>query len=376
MTDPSEANQAKQDYLEVLKTLLNRIKQAGEIKGFDPSKDISIHIGAATVYEGSIGQEPTKNKMTNESIKLLDKAISEPQNLSGSVKIKIGKNTVYHAKDGEVKTDILELSQSQKQTPLAQEELKTINSVEDLTEKIETLQQKIQEQQEVIDSLKSQPKADENIASLTTEFFNLKETLNQQQSTFEKLTRGLENITSRPTPEIKNTALQNWVGSVETAAKNMAARLGNEVKAIIAPKVELARSNIESQLNEIKQNVSDLKSHLSQQINDGVQAISSSILEIKGKAIEASVGTILKIGGNKNTDGSVSLDTKNYHFHQQGNTITIKSIEDGREILTNGKLSPSVSDQEIKILEQVQPIAEQLSNSVTQTEAPHSRLKR
>ncbi len=366
MIDPSDSKEIKQDYLSILESLLERVKESAKSQGYNPSNDVSIQVGSKTVYESLNEEEPKLNKLTPEIVATINKAISEPKNFKGSVRIKIGKQPVYHAKDGKVILDKLGFTLNQKQD--LTEQKYTDKSVDHLTQEIEALQQKVQEQKDVIDALKPESQSSENLSRVLDEVVNLREAFVEQKNTLDKLTQGLNNIANRSAPEIKNTKLQNFVGVLEKKVEKAANNLYAKATTLIAPKIEKVQSQIESQINRLTSSVTD-------QIEKGIQTINSTVMEAKGKAITSAVGYILKHMGDQNSDGSMSLKTASFHFHQHEGKLSITS-HDGRRVAENNSFTSEVTVSDVEVLDQVPELAQHLSDSLTQTETLSSRLKR
>ncbi|MBD2531903.1 apolipoprotein A1/A4/E family protein [Nostoc flagelliforme FACHB-838] len=450
----SEGKQVQQDYLDILDAILKKIQEKGQFQGLGQSKDVTIFVGREAKYKGTIGQKPFTNSMTPELVDTLNKAISDPEKLKGSVRITIGNEKVFHAKDGKVITDKLGLSITQSQTQnnkLIQTQAQTNKAevpqqsplqsitIESLQKQIDSLQKQVQEQQILIDSLKVQKQSSEITQKLSTEIESFKKAVERQQKTIEQLQKGLESILNRSTPTIKNSALQNWVGSVESKVKQTAKNLVDQAKTALTPKVDKLKSQIENQIEELKtqvsQQITSLKAEVQSQINDlknqvktdfqnainnvnsiketthtaaqefqnkvvgqvqsihkevtkmaqdtqslavntvkeGIQAVNTSIRETKGKAIEASVGAMLQLFGDRQADGSISFESQNFHFHQQGNAISIQS-KDGRDVMKDGALTSLALEQDVEALEKVRPMVEEyLEHSESQTQSSKLR---
>jgi hypothetical protein len=454
----SEGKQVQQDYLDILDAILRKIQEKGKFQEPEPDNQISIFVSRNLAYKGIPGQEPAINKMTPELVETLDKAISDPQNLKGSIRITIGNDKVFHARDGEVLTDKLGLSNTQSQTQTSKVAKTPVNtqvktskvkveqqspsqstSIESLQQQIDTLQKQVQEQQGLIDSLKLQKQSSEITQKLSTEVDSFHSSVERQQKTIEQLQQGLESVINRSTPTIKNSALQNWVGSVENKVRQTAKNLYDQAKTALTPKVDRLKSQIETQIEELKtqvnQQITSLKSEVQSQINDlntqvrtnvsnavegvrenveqkldnvktsaqdfqnkvvgqvqtvhkevtkmaqnthslavntvkeGIQTVSASVMEAKGKAIEASVGAMLHLFGDKKADGSISFESQHYHFHLIENTISIKA-KDGRDLLKNGALTSEASLTDVEALEKVRPMVEDyLKHSESQAQS-------
>jgi hypothetical protein len=323
----SETKQVQQDYLQILDDILEKVAEKGKFQGADLSKEISIIVGKETKYKGKYKGEASVNSISPEIAEKLNKAINDPQNLKGSVRIFIGKDKVYHAKDGEVIADNLGLtnkinqsqqvteskpevteSQSQQVTESKPEvtesqsqqvteskpEVTESQVFEELQRQIETLQQKVQEQQTIINTFTSQsnqPNVD-NVQKLSNELISLKQAFDTQRQTIEKLQKGLEAINQKSNPAIKNTRLQGWVSSVESAVKDTAKYLYRQVKNSLTPTSEKIKSQLETQINSLKEQINqqveslkgDVKEHLvaiKSEFESQVGVVKEGIAEVK-----------------------------------------------------------------------------------------------
>lgn len=434
MINPSEGKQIQQDYLETLDAIVRSIREKVKSQGLEDDKNLSIVIGGNTVYKEN-GQEVVKSTITPEQVEMLNKALSEPQSLKGAIRIMLGREKLYHAHYGQVLTDKLGLSPKQSQAQVQEQSSRETISLKSLQQQIDALGQRVQEQQKLIDSLNQENRQDV-VTQLLSEFTNLQYAVAQQQQTIDQLQQRLEGVISQELPSAKNSVLQNWVGSIETKIKQTATNFYERVKTALTPKMEKLQSQVdelktqvnqlftklETQINDFKyqtqrniQNVrsdieqridsvktdtyealQDLQHKVSQQVQtvhkevtkmaqsahskavnsvrEGVKAVSRTVSETQGKAIEAGVGAMLHIFGDRHPDGSVTFDSQNYHFHQHGNTISIKS-KDGRDVFRDGNLTASATEKDIAALEEIQQdIDEYLSPEFSQSQT--QRLSR
>ncbi|MBX9256225.1 hypothetical protein H1Q63_20215 [Desmonostoc muscorum CCALA 125] len=352
MIEPSDAKQITNDYLEILEALIKKIHLTAKEKGLNPSKEISISVGTEKIYKGTIGDDSLKKINPFVSADLVEKlntAISNPQNAKGTVSIKIGRTEVFRVKNGKIETDKLGLSvsisQSQKQTP-ASASIERIYSVEALQKQVEALQNKVNEQQKLVDSLltQSQLQTQESIVKLTQQVGELFKSLEKQQKLIEKTQQTLSIACERSLPPIQNTKLQNWVGGVESKVKQTAKNIFERVKDALIPKI----GKIKNQLEELKRRVN--------------QQFTRAIDDVKSKTIEKSVKALLKHLGTKNADGSITFKSKSFDFKQFGESVTVQA-KDGNEVLKDGVLSDTVSDQEIEALDKVQSVVDKYTEA-------------
>ncbi|GAX39000.1 hypothetical protein [Nodularia sp. NIES-3585] len=379
MLDNSEGKEVKQDYLEVLNAILRKLLEKGKFQGVEPSKEISIFTSNKLVYKGAVDQEPLKNEITPELVETLDKALSEPQNLQGSIRIMIGNEKLLHLRDGEVISDKLGLleNQAQQQTQSQAQKSEIPKSIDDLQQQLNSLQQKVEEQQMLIDSQPNQSSA----------ISNLMEAFERQQKTIDNLQKGLENIINRRNSNITNSRLQNWVGNIESKVKQTSSNLFEKVKSALTPEVVKLRKQVEQQVADIKsqvdQQVNSLKDEVSKRVDDVLfkadtainsamydvnkkiadvrEDINNSVKTVKGKAIESGVKTMLHLFGERKPDGSVSFESNNFDFQQNGRTVMVKA-KDGREVMKDGVLTADASEKDIESLEQVQFLVDEHLN--------------
>src|SRR5690242_346157 len=95
MIDNGDANSVKNDYLETLKSIIERIlEKTDKIKQQDKTQ-ISIFSGSSKVYESVGSEKPTKNSLTPEVVENIQKAIKNPKEVTGTISIKIDKSEVF-----------------------------------------------------------------------------------------------------------------------------------------------------------------------------------------------------------------------------------------------------------------------------------------
>ncbi|MBD2680899.1 MULTISPECIES: hypothetical protein [Nostoc] len=291
----SEAKQVQHDYLEILNDILHKLLEKGKFQDLDTSKDLSIYVGNQPKYKGHPDREVSVNSMTPELVEKINTAINDPQNLKGSVRIMIGKDKVYHAKDGEVLTDKLglnskitqnsDLGSHQSQSPQTAKPVQQSSPLEDLQKQVDALQQKVQEQQSLIDNFASQNQSSNQVAEkLSADIISLKQAFDAQQKTIEQLQKGLEAINSQNNPAVKNSTLHNWINSIETKAKTTAKNLYEQVKTAFTPKIDKVKAQLEAQ-------ISTLKQQMNQQMESLKAEMKSQVATVKGE-FESNVGVV------------------------------------------------------------------------------------
>ncbi|MCW5318241.1 hypothetical protein GTQ43_32260 [Nostoc sp. KVJ3] len=89
MIDDGESKEIKRDYLEILESLLKLIHAKAKEKGLDPSKDVHIYSSSSKVYQGTLGESPSKNLLTPTIVENLKKALSDPKILKVQFLLKL-----------------------------------------------------------------------------------------------------------------------------------------------------------------------------------------------------------------------------------------------------------------------------------------------
>lgn len=285
----AEVKQVQHDYLEILNDILQKLSEKGKFQGLDTTKDLSIYVGSQAKYKIDADGEVSVNLMTPELVDKINTAINDPQNLKGSVRIMIGKDKVYHAKDGEVLRDTLglnsQISQNQSQSKQQAKSVQQSSTIEDLQKQVEALQQKVQDQQSLIDSFATQKQSSVEVTQkLSTDLVSLKQAFDAQQKTIEQLQTRLEAINKQNNPAIKNENLSKWINSIETKAKNVAKNLYEQVKSALTPKVDQVKAQLETQ-------IITLKEQMNQQMESLKSEMSSQIATIKSE-FESQVGVV------------------------------------------------------------------------------------
>lgn len=285
----SEGKQVQHDYLEILDDILHKLLEKGKFQGLDTTKDLSIYVGNQPKYKGHPDGGVSVNSMTPEQIDKINTAINDPQNLKGSIRIMIGKDKVYHVKDGEVLSDKLglnsQISQNQSQSQQPAKAVQQSSTIEDLQKQVEALQQKVQDQQSLIDNFATQKQSTVEVTrKLSTDLISLKQAFDTQQQTIEQLQKGLDAINKQNNPAINNATLNKWINSIETKAKNTAKNLYEQVKTVLTPKVDKVKAQLETQ-------ITTLKEQMSQQMESLKTEMRSQMASVKSE-FESQVGVV------------------------------------------------------------------------------------
>ena len=395
MIDDGESKEIKRDYLEILESLLKLIHAKAKEKGLDPSKDVHIYSSSSKVYQGTLGESPSKNLLTPTIVENLKKALSDPKNSQGAISIKIGNEKVFHIKNGEVLTDKLGLAPASQKNKVVSNE--RIYSVEALGKQVQVLQKKLSEQQKLVDSIKSEQFSPESLSQLAAQVAEMSKSLEKQQQLIENTQKALSQVNERFLPQVQNTVLQNWVGTVENKVKQTAKNVFEWVKDALTPEVTKLRKEItslKSQINEqitsfkdeVKYQTDSVRNELNQQVGnltgelrtqaDGVKntveqslmgvksaidntrtELRAAVDDVKGQAIEQSVKAMLNILGKDNPDGSKSFKSTNFDFERLGDNVIVRA-KNGEAVLTDGVLSPNVSEKQLQALDKVQSVVD------------------
>jgi hypothetical protein len=406
MIDDGDAKEIKRDYLDILEALLKNIQQKAKSKEIPTSNDISIYAGGRQVYKGVSLQSPSKNTLTPEQLENINKAVSDPKSSQGTISIKIGQSEVFRVKNGIVSNDLLGLApRTQKNFVVTKER---VYSVEALQKQVAVLQKKLSEQQKLVESIKETQQTPESLSKLIDQVAEMGKSLEKQQQLIENTQKALSQVNERSLPQIQNTVLQNWVGKIEHQVKQTSKNVFERIKDVLTPEVTKLRNEIasfQSQINEqitsfkdeVKYQTDSVRNDFNQQISnfkvelrtqvDGVKTtvdnsisgvksaidntrteLRAAVDDAKGQAIEQSVKAMLNILGKDNPDGSKSFKSTNFDFERLGDNVIVRA-KNGEAVLTDGVLSPNVSEQQRKALDKVQSVVDmhhQIENNAQQ----------
>lgn len=344
MLDTNEASAIKNDYLETLQTIINRIIQKKDkSEKLEVNNNISIVVGQKTVFEGESAQKSKINNLKSGDVEKIEKALNNTENFKGSITIKVDDKEVFNIDKGQLLKDELKLSNAPVTKTTVKERTYT---VKELQKQVEVLKNKLDEQEKTIAKLNSEPQSKETLDSLTKKIEKMAESLTKQQKLIEATQKSLNEINLvKP----QNTRLQNWVGSIESKVK------------------EVGNSLFESAKNKMK---------------EVGNKIDNSIYQAKSKMIEVAITTLLDKLGNRNRhDGSLSFTSNKYEFHQDGNKVSLRTKE-GINLFKDGEISREITpalQEEIKQLpEQVFKLMDQLDQEEKQAlmEEPKRSLAR
>jgi hypothetical protein len=117
LVSKNDVNHLSHEYKQTLKTLLAFIFDKIRASQRNSDNTIEIKVDKDCLYKSKIGQEPTENRLTGKNIQQIQTAFENPRSLKGSVSIFIGKEKVFHAQNGKVIKDSLQLIPELKQSP-------------------------------------------------------------------------------------------------------------------------------------------------------------------------------------------------------------------------------------------------------------------
>ena len=169
----SEPNQKRQVKELGISDILELIERQRSIKQID-SNQVQIILGRNRVYTKDPERPPFRNRLTEERLAEIRKALQEPSKFRGSIRIYLGssndpKNKIFHVKQGQLVLDSLNLSQqatartSQAEAPEAVSQPRTpptserpLTEVERLTARVEALETLVERQSKQLEALERQ----------------------------------------------------------------------------------------------------------------------------------------------------------------------------------------------------------------------------
>ncbi|MBA3920215.1 MAG: hypothetical protein H0X31_00330 [Nostocaceae cyanobacterium] len=338
-----DASQMSQEYKETLNAIFTRIKNSAVFDKKELDNRILIKIGRENVFRSIMGEEPLENRLTQENVEQLNTALNNPENLKGSVSISIGNERLFHAKNGEVIKDSLKLVPERKQAENLKKEKVEKQTIESLQAQVASLEERAREQQETIKSLSDKP-------SPTKDLTELLEAITKQQETLDSIQTRLEKAIVRQAPASQNSKLQDWIGTVESKVKDGIRGIWNKVTDSVTPKI-----------NNLQEQVDNRLSSLGAKANEINQKFDNTFKEAKGKMLVECASRVFSVLGERQDDGSVRYESKNYVFTQKDKQLSVIP-KDGRgvEVLNNNGFTSSATDNDITSLQKVEEAAEQL----------------
>ncbi|RUR73046.1 hypothetical protein ACF3DV_03605 [Chlorogloeopsis fritschii PCC 9212] len=232
--------------------ILNGQLKDYQIHNFDSNiQSIAVQIDGRWAYIEVEGRE-ILNKLSGV---VLPDVVVEPSTLFNSV-FK-DENKVSHPRDRKISSPrkvssiSINIHPEFNQVEASQKFPEFNTSVESWQQELDALEQKLQQQQKIIYALNIQ-QAGEVTLNLCFDIGNMKQKFEQQKEKIELLKQGLEIIINCPSYTLKNSQLQNWVVSVEKKVKKTAKNSYDQTKAILTPKIETLKLQLEVQVKELK----------------------------------------------------------------------------------------------------------------------------
>ncbi len=297
---PSTSGPAQPEDSKALEDVLQKIHTAFQARQFQGNLPLVIKVDDEVVFKAIPGREPTVNKIQPEQVALLQKALEDPYGVQGSVRILVGRETLFHVKDGQVLTDKLGLapqptqthsSQSQSAQPSPSQAVKPqANQSPAMTpqEQITALEAKIEQMQKQIDQLS---------------------TIDQK----------LDKFVNHPLfQNIGDERINHWLNNVHsqiyTTGQQEVTRTSNDLQQ--------NQANLLSKVQQLWQG-------LKENITDVLHATHYGVQGIAGQAALGMTAASAKLAstvGQKLPDGSVVLENRNSNqrLEVNGNNVAIK----------------------------------------------------
>ncbi len=297
--DESHVRQVQEDYKQILAGILRRVTSAPRAKewGLDSNsnKDIRFFVS---------GKEVHKNEITSSQIEKLKVAIGEPKNLKGSVQIKIGKEKVFHVKDGALLEDKLELTQGQVQKAGAKLDLKSLikDQIEQTADPVHT-----QQLQDTNDPLGEKLNSLENLVAQQVQKIELLEqklnsvagSVNLIQN--KPLSQWLSSTFSKVTSQFQES-VNGWSHTKTLDLQKIRQKLQSFTNSPVQQRLKLLEATVNTVNSNVREGIKDIQSKLaalqerinSLQENPAVQSAAKAVVE---KIVEPVVAMALEKSG-------------------------------------------------------------------------------
>jgi flagellar biosynthesis chaperone FliJ len=324
IVDPSSSKEIQENYLQILDDISRKIvdvaKAAGRLSlDLQQPPSIQIFTGSKKVYEQVPGQEPTKNIINDEQVKQIEQALEDPQNLKGSVRIKIGKELVFHAVDGEVITDKLGLAPSQTQAAKATCSLETSTVEKPLT-----------------------PEAQITALGAIVE---------KQGQRIEVLEQKLEQLSSSLTSvQVNNPILRRWMNAINNSLSSSAQELKEKVVDFARHLQDKAASQVQNLQNKVVQQAQNLQGQAINTIDNAVKTVQRGVADFNGNLVKAAVEKMLDRVGQVQPDGSRIFEGTKYAFYQQNGVVSVVAKDGRGTILKDSEFTANASAQDMASL--------------------------
>lgn len=368
-----DANQGSKEYTDTLKTLFEKIlyhivhsKDIVDNKVRTLNSPVTIKFGTENVYKSFFAPIAVENRLNQDNnIQQLQTALTDLQNLKGSVTITLGREIIFQAENGVLHQDKFQIaSQLQEQPQQSQEQSQQSQKATPIAE---TKQEKEQEQKPNLESIELTTKAIENhlkthdwfidsikqLPASREELQRVQETLKQQQATLDSIITQLDDIVGKLTP--KTPKLQNWLGEAEAKLKDYILQLRSKVKEVLTPRVEKMQQQIESRLSVLEEKVGE--------VSENLQTV---LRASRGKELVQQTNKVLAQIGKYNLDGSIQFVTSNYIFAWKDKCLSVTTKVGGREVLNDSGFTALTTSQDVARLENIEKVAQdlQVKNSV------------
>ncbi len=297
----ADTGKIQRDQEEILKEIIDKVKKFIEyttnslvenVAKKTPKKKLSnrlsIIVNGRTVLQSNMNQQEKVGSVSPEDLKKISQAIKDPQNSPDEIKIKLGKQTLFHVDKQKVVVDKLGLSPAPKQ--------------EQKQEQNSSLEQKLEQLGKTVEQLGK--------------------TVEQQQKQIEQLERKLEsklNFIAMNNAKLKNHKLGNWI------------------------------SNFGSKLYQGWNNV---KSTIKNFIDSRVQNVTEKVAAVSAGFAEKPVNHVLNKYGREETPGVLSFEGENFSYSKNLETGQLSVTSNGTQnkIVEEGKVSPEATPKEVNFL--------------------------
>lgn len=381
-----QARQIQEDYMRVLDSILKRIHQR---TGKEKSPVISIVYGSTAEYKSHPKEGVTKNRMNPDKVAQLQKALEDPQNLQGSLRVYVDGKLAYHNKDGQVKQDTLGLASMQKVVREPQQPAQQSTQA-----RLMAPLAVIPPEQRV--SSMVEQKAPLTLEVLQEQIDTLKSEMAELRQIVAKMGQRLEQFSryEPPTPTA-DPKLSNWLGSVGAAIRStsqeLSQRLGQMAQSLqsqAADKAQGLKTQVATQVQEVRQQTVTQVQQVQQQAVHRVQEVhqqavtqvqeahrqtvnkvNQAVADLKAKAVSAAIGNILQHHGRVGPDGSLTLETASLSLRKESDGAISVQAKDGRQVMDNGQFSATATTVDIEKLDRVEKIANQDLNQSQQGHA-------
>jgi len=306
-TEPVKSNQqfstsgpAQPEDSKALEEVLKKIHVAFQARQFQGNLPLAIKVDGEVVFKAIPGREPTVNKIKPEQVALLQKALEDPYGVQGSVRILVGRETVFHVKDGQVISDKLGLAPQPTQTQSSQSQSAQPSP-----------SQAVQPQANQSSVMTPQ----EQIAALEAKIERMQKQIDQLSTIHKKLDKFVNHSLFQ---NIGDERLNHWLNNVHS-----------QIHATGQQEVTLTSNDLQQNQANLLSKVQQLWQGLKENITDVLHATHYGVQGIAGQAALGMTAASAKLAstvGQKLPDGSVVLENRNSNqrLEVNGNNVAIK----------------------------------------------------